>query len=201
MFVWLASGGVHAIFDALELETESEARPWWKKRLLAIATCLVLSVAVAALALLGTGLDWIRQVGAGVALDLHFGSSSGLWRAVRFLGGGATLVLLHVGLYKIGLPRQARRRLPLWPGAILAVVLEALLGFGYGIYLSRVGTESAYQASLSVIAVTMITLWLLSTALLVGAGLNRQMGRLRSRSAPPDRPERRSSSPVRASVA
>ncbi len=142
-------------------------------------------------------------MGAGVVPELHFGPSSGLGTSIRFLVGGALLVVMHAGLYWIGLPKQARRRLPLWPGALLAVLLEVALGFGYGFYLSRVGTESAYQASLSIVAVTMVTLWLLSAALLVGAGLNRQLARSRSRSSPPKGTARSAEAPAssRASLA
>src|SRR5689334_11169611 len=29
-FIWLASSGVHAIFDGIELESKAAPRPWWK---------------------------------------------------------------------------------------------------------------------------------------------------------------------------
>jgi membrane protein len=176
VFVWFASGGVHAVFDSLELETESKPRPWWKKRLLAIATCLVLSIGVAGLTLLGTGLDWVRKLAGETVHDFRIGASSALDLFFRLLVGGVLLVLLHVGIYAVGVPSEARRRMPLWPGALLAVALESALGFGYGYYLSRMGTQSAYQASLSIVAITLMTLWLFATALLAGAELNQQLG-------------------------
>ncbi len=42
-FVWLAASGVHAVFDALEVQSGT-SRPWWKKRVLSIATCMALAV-------------------------------------------------------------------------------------------------------------------------------------------------------------
>jgi uncharacterized BrkB/YihY/UPF0761 family membrane protein len=66
--------------------------------------------------------------------------------------------------------------MPLIPGAVLAALLQSLMGLGYGYYLSRMGTHSAYQASLSVIAITKMTLYLFSIAVLVGAELNQQIG-------------------------
>lgn len=183
VFVWFASGGVHAIFDALELETEAKPRSWIRKRLIAIATCVGLSIGVAALTLLGTGLEWIRQLTGGAVASLSALSgplASGVASLIfRLAVSAAALVLIHAGLFWIGLPRDARRGLPIWPGAFVAVVLEALFGAAYGLYLGRMGTESAYQASLSIIGITMITLWLLSTALLAGAGLNRQLAKRR----------------------
>src|SRR5205814_3045123 len=35
VFLWLASGGMHAVFDVLEVKA-GVGRPWWKKRLIAL---------------------------------------------------------------------------------------------------------------------------------------------------------------------
>lgn len=32
MFIWLASSGIHSIFDGIEIEANATPRPWWKKR-------------------------------------------------------------------------------------------------------------------------------------------------------------------------
>jgi uncharacterized BrkB/YihY/UPF0761 family membrane protein len=57
--------------------------------------------------------------------------------------------------------------------------MQALLGYGYIFYLSRVGAQSAYQAGLSIIGVTLIALYLFSVALLVGAELNHVLAKAR----------------------
>src|SRR6185369_6103862 len=97
--------------------------------------------------------------------------------AMRTSLGMLTAVGLVAGLYFIGVPRRARSRVPVLPGALLAVGLQALLGYGYVFYLSKVGIQSAYQAGLSIIGVTMIALYLFSFALLVGAALNSMLAR------------------------
>ncbi len=179
VFVWFASGGVHAVFDALELQTESKPRPWWKKRLLALATCLVLSIGGAGLTLLGTGLDWVRTVAVGRLPDLRVGTTSttsALDLTVRLGLGAALLVLLHLGIFWIGLPSATRRRMPLWHGAVFSSALEVVMGYAYGRWLAAMGTQSAYQASLSIVAITMVTLWLFAVALLSGAELNQLVG-------------------------
>jgi membrane protein len=102
----------------------------------------------------------------------------GLVDAVVRLGvGGLTALGLVAGLYLIGIPRTARKRATVLPGAILAVLLQAGLGYGYIFYLSKVGVHSAYQAGLSIIGVTMIALYLFSVSLLVGAELNHVVAR------------------------
>ncbi|MGZ3423188.1 MAG: YihY/virulence factor BrkB family protein [Polyangiales bacterium] len=157
VFVWLASTGVHSIFDSLEIQAGA-SRPWWKKRLLALGTCVLLSIAIAILALLG----------AGLAISN---------RLFRF-GAGAIVVFSYVcALYAIGVPPVARRRMPIVPGAVVAVVLEVLFGFAYASYLATVGDSGAYLAGLAAIGVTMIALYLFTLALLTGAVVNRLLAR------------------------
>src|SRR5262249_46390065 len=55
VFFWLASGGVHSVFDLLEVKAGA-SRPWWKKRLIALGACVALSVGTAIIALLAGGL-------------------------------------------------------------------------------------------------------------------------------------------------
>jgi membrane protein len=164
IFIWLASTGVHAIFDALEIGT-GLARPWWRKRLLAIGMCIVLPVVVVLLASLGSeilgALGWL-----------------GRWIPPLRFSIGAGIVLAYVcALYRVGVPPRARRGVPILPGALLAVALELSFGFAYGFYISKVGDGGAYLAGLAVIGVTMIGLYLFTAALLVGAVVNRKLAR------------------------
>ena len=177
VFVWLASSGVHALFEALELETGAR-RPWWKKRALSVATCLGLSITVAILAVLGPGLeygvDWLARLIPGFeGFDLR----NTWWqlpaRIVLSLGVGFGYVS---ALYWVGIPPSARRRLPILPGAAVAVGLQAALRFGYGYYVSNFGNGAAYSAGLAVIGFTLTGLYLFAVALLTGAVVNRKIG-------------------------
>jgi membrane protein len=184
VFVWLGSGGIHAVFDVLEVKAH-ETRSWWKKRALALATCVALSIGLALIGALATGLGVVLDFARGTKpiheLEARIGMSGVLDGAFRIGIGGLTALCLVAGLYFVGIPRKARRRATIFPGAILAVLLQAALGYGYVFYLSKVGVNSAYQAGLSIIGVTMIALYLFSVALLVGAELNHLIG-LRKRS-------------------
>ena len=173
VFVWLASSGIHAIFDALEVQG-GLARPWWKKRAIALATCVVLSVGVALLALLRTGLGWLfRLAGASLPHALAFWQGSWFLAVVRVVFGVLIGFGLVAGLYAAGIPRVRQRYVVIVPGALLAVALQAASGLVYGLYVSVLGTGNAYQAGLGIIGVTMMSLYLFSLALLAGAELNR----------------------------
>jgi membrane protein len=173
-FVWLASSGVQSVFDGLELETEANPRPWWKKRLLAIGTCVALSVGVALIALLSVGVAVVQKFASGVTAGLPLASTVSL--VVRTAVSAIIAVALVSGLYAVGLPPRARKRMPIIPGAIVAVALQTALGVGYGMYVRRAGDSGAYQAGLAVIGVTLMALYLLCIALLVGVEVNQVLG-------------------------
>ena len=179
VFFWLASGGIHSVFDLLEVKA-GVARPWWKKRLFALGACLGLSIGTAIIAVLAGGLRRVLAFFHGVVSSAGLEREAGLVdSAVRSSLGMLTAVGLVAGLYYIGIPRRARSRVPVLPGALLAVGLQVMLGYGYVFYLSKVGIQSAYQAGLSIIGVTMIALYLFSFALLVGASMNSMLARAR----------------------
>jgi membrane protein len=172
VFLWLASSGIHAVFDAMEPQTGCE-RPWWKKRLIALGACVLLSTGVALVALLGTGLEWIGTlVGKHLPREAEVWESSAFGHTVRLLLGALVAFGLTSGLFVLGVPKGARGTMPVVPGAVLAVALEVVLGLGYGFYVSKAGAGGAYQAGLGVIGVTMMAIYLLSTAMLVGLELN-----------------------------
>lgn len=177
-FLWLASSGVHSIFDGLEVATDACARPWWKKRLLALATCVGLSIGVAVLTLIGGGVEWIQQL-AGKAIHAKETGTNIIDLVMRVVLGAGVAFGLVVGLYWVGLPSRARKQMPLVPGAVFAVLLMAIAAFGYTLYLTHVGDGGAYQAGLAVIGVTMMVLYLFSLAILMGAELNRVVGATR----------------------
>ena len=177
VFIWLASSGVHSIFDGLEIEANATPRPWWKKRAAAIISCVALSIGVALLTLLSTGLGWLWHLLGGTTLlrALQFESSL-FGHIVRLVIGAAVSFSLVSGLYWIALPPTARRGMPIAPGALLAIVLQSVVGFGYGFYIKTTGDSGAYQAGLASIGVTLMALYLFCLVMLVGIEVNQMLG-------------------------
>lgn len=177
VFIWLASSGVHSIFDSLEIGTGT-SRPWWKKRLIAVGMCIVLPVAVALLAFLDPTLQGVMGgLGRWIPLLRATGAPTLASRLLRFCISAGIVLAYVCALYWVGVPRRARRGVPILPGALLAVALEILFGFAYASYIARAGDGGAYLAGLAVIGVTMIGLYLFTGALLVGAAVNRKLGK------------------------
>ncbi len=179
-FLWLASTGVHSIFDGFEAQTGT-SRSWHVKRLIALGCCVAFSCACGAVAFLGSTVAW----GAG-----HWRESSArvpgaslAGGALEGLAGMALLYLLIAGLYRAGIPDAARKQMPLAPGTLLVVVLHAALGYGYRAYVATLGDGGTYLAGLAIVGVTMTALYLFSTAVLVGLALNQVLGLRRARIA------------------
>lgn len=194
VFVWLASSGVQAVFDAFEVTVES-SRPWWKKRLYAIGTCVALSFGTVVIALLGTGLEWFWAFSdaafpPGWVAELE---ASVVARAIRLMLGAAVAVAMVSGLYWVGLPRERRQSLPIVPGALLTVVLQIALGLGYATYIGVAGDGGAYQAGLATIGITLMTIYLFVIALLVGLQFNQYL--CTRRAARSDRASARAAAP------
>jgi membrane protein len=170
VFVWMASSGVHAVFELLEVKSGA-TRSWYNRRLLAVGTCVALSIGVVLLALVATGVEWIEALLRG-AVPWASPRGGAIEKAVRLALAFAASVGLVAGLYWIGIPRERRRTMPVLPGAVIAAGLHFVLGAAYVLYLAKVGIGGAYLAGLAVIAVTLMALYIFAVALLLGAQLN-----------------------------
>lgn len=175
-FLWLASSGVHAIFEALQIETGAH-RPWLRQRLIAFAACIMLSLSVAVLAILGPGIEAaLSEVGQGLSFLPNLTEHVSTSRVTRGLIAVVVLVGQVSGLYWLGIPAKARARMPLWPGVLVTFGLQLILSLGYSAYLAAAGDGAAYTAGLTVLGLVLTALYLFVLALLIGAVVNRMLG-------------------------
>jgi membrane protein len=169
--IWLASTAVHSMFEAFEVESHVR-RSWIERRLLAIATCAGLSVVVAALTTLWHGLRRIIALAAPNGGNFDSSVSMNLARAILSF----VIAIGYVSaLYWIGIPRPGRSRWTLVPGALVAVVLQGTMSFGYALYLSRFTEHTVYGAGLGIVGATLMALYLFALSLLSGAAVIRRL--------------------------
>lgn len=182
VFVWLASTGVHAIFEAFEVGS-SAPRSWAKKRLLALSTCVALSVVVAVLTALGPGLEALPRALASTRSGAHIVdvASSAAATLARVVLSLAIAIGYLSALYWVGMPRPGHRRATLLAGALVAALLQAAMSFGYAAYLSRFTEQAAYSAGLGLVFATLMTLYLFALSLLFGAAVIRKLDRPHAR--------------------
>lgn len=208
-FLWLASGGMHGLMNALETVTGAPRRAWWKKRLLGAAWTIgaVASFVLAALAVIqwddvvhsdatvhvaptATTSSSAPSVGARASSSARRSSAAPRRRVLRILrSDGERVLALGISLalaiaalaafYRFSVSHPRRVKRRVMPGAVLAILLWLVISWGFGLYARTLATYAVYYGSLTAVAVTLIWLWLTSLAILVGAELNAQLEGLR----------------------
>lgn len=169
--LWIASSGMEAIIEGLNVAYDvPEARVWWRRRLVAIALTVCLGVLVAAAV-------FLILVSNGMADAL-----GGYVPAFEQIGRLSTTVQWGIGILFLILALSLVFRFapnlkhPRWeanlPGAIATVVFwlgaSAILNF----YLRTPGSFDRTYGSLGAVIVLLIWLYVSGAAVLVGGELN-----------------------------
>jgi membrane protein len=168
--LWSASSGIKALFDAMNIAyDETEKRNFFALNFLALAftvgaafaAIIFLSVVVVMPAVMnalyiGKGFEWLIQ-----------GPSYLLMIVLMFAGVGA--------LYRWGPSRQQAKWRWLTPGAILTVVITALVSVLFSWYAASFGNYNATYGSLGGLVGLLTWMWLSITILLIGAELNSEV--------------------------
>jgi membrane protein len=168
--IWSSSAAMVAIIDALNRAFGvTEWRPWWKRRLVAIALTVALALFIVvslALVLIGPAVafriaEWLR-LGPAVAV---------LWTLLRWpvmIG----CVVLGVDLIYHFAPNRRTRWAWITPGAILATGLWLASSFALKLYVTNFGNYTATYGAIGGAIVTMLWFYVSSIAILIGAELN-----------------------------
>lgn len=169
--VWAASTGMRAIITALNAAYGvREARPWWKRRLVAIGLTIALAVfIISALTLMLYG----SQVGLVVARWFDLGDAfTRTWKILQWFFVLAFVLLAFTSIYFFAPNLKDVRWRWLTPGSILAVVLWLLISFAFSLYLRFFDTYSNTYGSLGAVIVLLLWLYLTGTAILLGGEVN-----------------------------
>lgn len=168
--IWSASGGISAAIRAMnEAYDVKEARPFWKRTLLAIALTVL-----SAIFLIGA----FTIIVAGEALAGAIVDALGLGESFRFVVRltqfilVVAMVLVAVDILYWAAP--AGRRALKWttPGAVLFVVGWLAASFVFSQYVGRFGSYEATYGTLGGVVVLMLWLYITGYLLLFGAELN-----------------------------
>jgi membrane protein len=164
---------VTAIITALNRAYDiDEWRPWWKRRLLAIALTIALAVFVV--------LAFVFVVGGGdlaawVADRLGFSEPlTRVWTIAQWTLAIALVVVAIDLVYYVG-PNADTPFVWVTPGALLATVLWLLTSLGFKLYVQNFSNYGAVHGTIGAIIVLMLWFYLSGFALLVGAELNAEI--------------------------
>jgi len=155
--LWAASNGIVALTEELnDLYGVTEARPWWRRRLLALAVlaCGVVLLVLAAAALISS-VAWLRAVGLGPA-----------WSVVRWPLGFALPAAAAWLAYRYLPARDQRDAVPETAiGAVVATALWSAATLLFRVYVSHFSSYDRTYGSVG--AVIALLLWFQIGALAV----------------------------------
>ncbi|MGH3424024.1 MAG: YihY/virulence factor BrkB family protein [Nocardioidaceae bacterium] len=176
--LWSASGYVGAFGRALNRVYEvAEGRPVWKLRpaMLLVTIVLVVLTAAAALVLVLSG-PVAQSVGSAIGL----GPAAVLtWRIAKWPVLAIVVVLIVATLYYATPNVKPPKFRWLSIGALLAIVVWALLSLAFGFYVANFASYNATYGSLAGVIVFLLWLWITNLALLFGAELDAELERVR----------------------
>jgi membrane protein len=168
--IWSSSAAMVAIIDALNHAYDvGEWRPWWKRRIVALALTMALAAfIILSLALVLIGPDAARRVAGwvGAAPIAVF-----LWSLLRW-PAMVLLIVFGVDLVYYFAPNRRTRWRWVTPGAMLATALWIVSSFAFKFYVVNFGNYTATYGAIGGIIVTMLWFYVSSLAILIGAELN-----------------------------
>lgn len=168
--LWIASGGVRAAMNALNTAYDvPEGRVWWKRYLLSLVYTVALGLSV----VVATVLMVVGPRATEWVLD-RAGVGQGVQDAVAWLRVPGALLLTTGALFLvyIALPNVRQRPRRVVPGAVLSVVLWALVSTGFQLYVSNFGRFGVTYGSVGAVIMLLAYFYMASLIVLLGAELN-----------------------------
>jgi membrane protein len=190
--VWVASNAVLAVGRTLNSACGlEETRPWWRRRLVAVA----LTLGFAALVICGLAVMlYGHEIGETVAAQLGLGPAFVVaWHTLRWPLVLVVLLLSFEAIYNYAPCLGPGAHRP-WgtPGAVLGVGMWLAATFGLRLYLEEVRGYAFTNGSVGAVIVLLLWFYLTAFAIVIGGEINseifRQMAGLRKRrpaGAPP----------------
>ncbi|MCG6567172.1 ribonuclease BN [Tessaracoccus sp. ZS01] len=174
--LWAASGYVGAFSRAMNRIYEvEEGRPFWKHKpqmlLLTLVLVIILAVMVFAMVLSG---DLAQSVGDLIGLG---GTAVLVWNIAKWPVIVALAVLVIAMLYYYTPNVEQPRLRWISVGAVLALVVAAVAGVAFSIYVSNFASYNATYGIIGSFIVLLLGLWIVNTVLLFGAEVDAEIER------------------------
>jgi membrane protein len=182
--LWAASNGMSSIITALNAMYDvQEARPYWKRRLLALGLTVLFSVFIlTALVLMVFGPIIGGTVAGWVGLGELFET---VWNVVSI---PVVVLLVIVGVALVYYLAPAYEQYFRWvtPGSVIAVVLWLAMSYVLRLYVANFANYSATYGSIGGVILLMLWLYLSGVALLLGAEINSEIEHAAAEQGAPD---------------
>ncbi len=181
--LWAASNGMASVMTTLNVAYHvKEIRPWWERRLIAVALTLGFTLLVlTALVLLVFGPQLGGMIAGWVGLG---GVFPVLWNALS-MAIIVLFVLVGIALVYYFAPSAKQHWRWVTPGSVLATGLWLLMSYGLRMYVGSFGNYSATYGSLGGVILLMLWLYFGGVVLLLGAEVNSEIENAAARRGDP----------------
>ena len=172
--LWSASAGVASMMTALNIAYDvEEARPWWKRRLVAITLTVALATLIlSAMVLLVFG----GAIGAAVDKFIGLGPVVATTWNIAQWPVAALFILMAIALLYYAAPNVEHRK---WywvtPGSVVALVTWLAISVALRLYVTYVGNYNATYGSIGGVILLILWLYLTGLAMLLGAEVNAEI--------------------------
>ena len=170
---WAGSNVFSALIDALNRAYDvEEGRPWWKKKLIALASVLAATVLFAVT-------STIMLAGPEIATWIGRATSMGqagqtMWMVMQYPIAFALLIGMLWLIYYF-LPNQRQDKTQILAGAVVAAVLWIVLTLLFRAYVSNFGAYNKTYGAIGGVIVLLTWMYLTMLAILTGGELNAEL--------------------------
>jgi membrane protein len=182
--LWSGSNVFSALQDALNIayDVERDERPWWKKKLIALA-CLVGvgGLFVLATVVLLSGDDIVGWVGDHIGLGAQ---TRFVWNLVQFPLALAILMVTGFAVFKF-LPAVRQRNAHVWIASVVTTLLWLVATLAFRYYVQNFGSYNKTYGTIGGVIVLLTWMYLSMVVVLIGGELAAELmkgtGGVRSR--------------------
>ena len=169
--LWAASNGMSAISDSLNVAYNvRESRPWWKKRLVAVALTIALAILIiSALTFMFFGSAIAEKVAISLGLGGTFTFS---WKILQWPLALAFVLLGFSLIYYFAPDLPNKNWKWVTPGSLVGLTIWLLVSFGFRGYLHFFNAYSATYGSLGAVIIMMLWFYFSGAAILIGGEIN-----------------------------
>jgi membrane protein len=181
--LWSGSNGMGSVIVALNVAYDvDDPRPWWRRRLVAIALTAGFSLFIlAALLLMVFG----PMLGGAVANGLGLGDVfTAVWTALH-VPVAIAFALIGIALVYYLAPAAEQQWRWVTPGSVVALVLWLAMSYGLRVYVGHFANYNATYGSIGGVILLMLWLYLTGVALLLGAEVNAEIEHAAARRGEP----------------
>lgn len=163
--LWSASAGVASLTPALNRAYGvAETRPYWRRRLFAVAVTVGAGGAALVAGLAAVVLPVVaRWIGGDLGDAL-------VW--ARMPLAGLVMIVVWASLYTL-LPNVRPHFRAFTPGSVSGVVIWVIASWGFSLYVAHFGGYEATYGALGGVIVLLLWIWVSNMAFLLGAEINK----------------------------